>query len=84
MASVKIVLRKKKNKDGTYPLAVRITKDRKSSYVWISACSHTDADHVIFDQLAFGTSTEELLLMAIAIKYAKLQGKAVMISAGQQ
>jgi integrase/recombinase XerD len=33
MASVKIVLRKKENKDGTYPLAVRITKDRKSSYV---------------------------------------------------
>ena len=33
MASVKIVLRKKENKDGTYPLAIRITKDRKSSYV---------------------------------------------------
>ena len=33
MASVKIVLRKKKNKDGTYPLAIRITKDRVSSYV---------------------------------------------------
>jgi integrase len=35
MASVKIVLRKKKNKDGTYPLAIRITKDRKSSYLYI-------------------------------------------------
>jgi integrase len=35
MASVKIVLRKKMNKDGTYPLAVRITKDRKSSYVHV-------------------------------------------------
>jgi len=35
MASVKIVLRKKQNKDGTYPLAVRITKDRKSSFVHI-------------------------------------------------
>jgi len=34
MASVKIVLRKKQNKDGTYPLAIRITKDRKSSYVY--------------------------------------------------
>jgi integrase/recombinase XerD len=33
MASVKIVLRKKRNKDGSYPLAVRITKDRKSSFV---------------------------------------------------
>lgn len=35
MASVKIVLRKKKNKDGTYPLAIRITKDRKSSYIHV-------------------------------------------------
>jgi integrase len=33
MASTKIVLRKKQNKDGTYPLALRITKDRKSSFV---------------------------------------------------
>src|SRR5271165_1907077 len=33
MASVKIVLRKKKNKEGKYPLALRITKDRKSSFV---------------------------------------------------
>jgi integrase/recombinase XerD len=33
MASVKIVLRKKQNKDGSYPLALRITKNRKSSFV---------------------------------------------------
>lgn len=33
MASVKIVLRKKKNKDNTYPIALRITKDRKTSFI---------------------------------------------------
>jgi integrase/recombinase XerD len=33
MASVKVVLRKRANKDGTYPLALRITKDRKTSFV---------------------------------------------------
>ncbi|MES2479412.1 MAG: site-specific integrase [Bacteroidota bacterium] len=33
MAFVKIVLRKKINKDGEYPLCIRITKDRKSSYI---------------------------------------------------
>jgi integrase/recombinase XerD len=33
MASVKIVLRKKKNKDGSFPLAIRITKDRKTSFI---------------------------------------------------
>lgn len=33
MASTKIVLRKKKTKDGSYPLAIRITKDRSSSFI---------------------------------------------------
>ncbi len=33
MAHVKIVLRKKKNKEGKYPLALRITKDRKASFI---------------------------------------------------
>lgn len=35
MASLKIVLRKKANKDGTFPIAIRITKDRKTSFVYI-------------------------------------------------
>ena len=33
MATVKVVLRKKVNKDGTYPLALRVTKDRKTSFI---------------------------------------------------
>jgi integrase len=33
MATIKIVLRKKENKDGTYPLAIRITQDRKTSFI---------------------------------------------------
>ncbi|WP_417886056.1 Arm DNA-binding domain-containing protein, partial [Zunongwangia sp.] len=33
MATVKAVLRKKKNPEGQFPIAVRITKDRKSSYL---------------------------------------------------
>jgi len=35
MASVKIVLRKKLSKDGTYPLAIRVTKDRKTTYIYL-------------------------------------------------
>lgn len=35
MSSVQIVLRKKQSKDNTYPLAVRITKDRKSTFIYI-------------------------------------------------
>ena len=33
MATIKVVLRKKQNKDGTFPLAIRITQDRKTSFV---------------------------------------------------
>lgn len=34
MASIKIVLRKEVKKDGSSPLAIRITKDRKTSYIY--------------------------------------------------
>lgn len=33
MATIKVVLRKKQNRDGTFPLALRITKDRKTSFI---------------------------------------------------
>src|ERR1043166_31333 len=33
MATVKIELRKKANQDGTYPLSIRLTKDRKKNYI---------------------------------------------------
>ncbi|MGB3775349.1 MAG: phage integrase SAM-like domain-containing protein, partial [Leeuwenhoekiella sp.] len=33
MATVKVVLRKKKNSEGFFPVSIRITKDRKSSYL---------------------------------------------------
>lgn len=35
MATVKIVLRKEQKKDGTSPLAIRITKDRKSTFIYL-------------------------------------------------
>ena len=35
MGSIKTVLRKKKNSDGLYPIAIRITQNRKSSYLHI-------------------------------------------------
>lgn len=35
MAKVKVVLRQKPNTDGTLPICLRITKDRKSSYIYL-------------------------------------------------
>jgi len=33
MSSIKVVIRKKLNKDGSYPLALRITRNRKTSFI---------------------------------------------------
>lgn len=35
MSSVRVVLRKKLSKDGTLPLALRVTKDRKTTYLYL-------------------------------------------------
>lgn len=35
MSSAKIVMRKNKNKDGGYPMTIRITKDRCTSYIYL-------------------------------------------------
>lgn len=34
MSSIKVVLRKKMNGEGKYPIAIRITKNRKTSYIY--------------------------------------------------
>lgn len=43
MASIKVVLRAKKNKNGTQPLAIRITQDRKTSFLHLN--KHIEAIH---------------------------------------
>jgi integrase len=46
-SSLKVVLRKKKTSDGLYPLAIRITIDRKSSYIHLGySLGETDWDGV--------------------------------------
>ena len=44
MASVKVILRKEEKQDGTYPLAIRITKSRKSSYIYLEYSIHPSID----------------------------------------
>lgn len=45
MSKVKVVLRQKPNTDGTLPLSLRITKDRKSSYIYLGyAIKESDWD----------------------------------------
>jgi integrase len=42
MSSLKIVLRKEEKQDGTFPFAIRITVNRKSSYVYLNYSIHPD------------------------------------------
>ncbi len=45
MAVMKIVLKKDKKQDGTYPLVIRITKDRKSTFIYLEhSIKETDWD----------------------------------------
>ena len=46
---------------------------------WQAACSQIGADTVILQQMAFGTTQEELFLMALAIRYAGIVGKIVTV-----
>jgi hypothetical protein len=47
---------------------------------WRKACDDSDADTVVLQQRAFGSSPNELFLMGIAIRYAGMMHKTVMIA----
>jgi hypothetical protein len=49
---------------------------------WKRACVSSRADAIILHELAFGTSGDELVLLACAIKYAAHRGKSVHVVCG--
>src|SRR5688572_7083493 len=49
---------------------------------WQKACGSSEADAIVLHELAFGTSGDELLLLACAIKYAAQRGKNVHVVCG--
>jgi hypothetical protein len=48
---------------------------------WKAACDNSAADTVILQQRAFGNSKDELVLLALAIRYAGIAHKNVTIIA---
>lgn len=46
---------------------------------WKAACDHADTDMVIFHQMAFSTTPDDLFLVGIAIKYAGIAKKKVTV-----
>jgi hypothetical protein len=49
---------------------------------WQKACGSSEANAIVLHELAFGTSGDELLLLACAIKYAAQRGKNVHVVCG--
>ena len=49
---------------------------------WRNACVSDAASEIVLHELAFGTSDDELFLLACAIKYAARQGKNVHVVCG--
>ena len=47
---------------------------------WREACDNPGADTVVLQQRAFGSSADELFLIALAIKYAGMKKKTVTIA----
>lgn len=49
---------------------------------WQQACDADDAESIVLHEASFGSSTNELLLFACAIKYAAAKGKHVHVATG--
>lgn len=75
-SSIKVTLRKKPNKQGQYPLAVRITKDRRTSYLYIGQfieLKHWDAtERIVRKSHPNAARLNNLLLAKLAEANKKL------------
>ncbi len=83
-SSIKIVLRKKQNQDSTYPLALRITKDRKSSYAYlgysVQESEWDDKNQTVKKSHPNSTRLNNLILK----KKAELSDKLIELQAQQK
>ena len=77
--TLKIVLRKKQNPDKTYPIAIRITKDRKSSYVYLKQNLHENEWDAASQTVKKKHPNSTRLNNLIQQKKAEISGKLIDI-----
>lgn len=77
MATTKIVLRKKKNKDGTYPIAIRITKDRKTSFIHLGYNLHEKDWDIKGQQVRKSHPNSARLNVLIRTRIAEVTNKSI-------
>src|SRR5690554_6597601 len=70
MSSVKAILRKKQNKQGQFPIAIRITKNRKSSYLYtghyVNLNQWDDTKHMVKKNHPNSTRLNNLILQKLS------------------
>ncbi len=76
MASIKAVLRKKKNKEGKFPIVIRITKDRKTSFLYtgqyVSKREWDEKNHKVKKSHPNSTRLNNLILKKLSEANEKL------------
>lgn len=77
MATIKAVLRKKANKNGTYPLALRITKDRKTSFIHLGYHLHLKDWDEVEQRVRKSHPNSTRLNNLIAVKIAEASDKSL-------
>lgn len=83
-SSIKIVLRKKQNQDGTYPLALRITKDRKSTYTSLGYSLHENQWDALEQRVKKNHPNSNRLNNLILKKKSELSDKLIDLQAQQK
>lgn len=83
-SSLKIVLKKDKKKDGTYPLAIRITKDRATSYILIGHSIKTTDWDSIAQKVKKSHPNSTRLNNVISNKFTEAQNKLLELEAQKQ
>ena len=84
MATLKIVLKKDKKKDGSYPLALRITKDRSTNYILIGhSILKKDWDNVT-QKVKKSHPNSARLNNLICNKYTEAENKNIELEVNKQ
>lgn len=79
MSSIQAILRKKMNKKGMYPLAIRITKNRKSSYLYLGQYLNQKDWDAIKQRVKKSHQNSARLNNLIASKLAKINDSVLEI-----
>ncbi|OSZ79037.1 integrase [Chitinophagaceae bacterium IBVUCB1] len=84
MSAIKVVLRKKENKDGTLPLAIRITRDRKTSFIHLGYNLHEKHWDAAAQKVKKSHPNSVRMNNLIAAKVAEANEKALELDAAKK